>query len=76
MPRSAPGEISPAFVRKVNRGDMTGLSGLQLTEGRTRRRKVRRRAKRLPRGRGWISLNDGPGFALDVARYLEMSGYG
>ena len=76
VPRSAPGEISPAFVHKVNRGDMTGLSGLQLTEGRTRRRKVRRRAKRLPRGRGWISLNDGPGFAFEVARYLEMSGYG
>jgi hypothetical protein len=30
----------------------------------------------VSRGRGWISLNDGPAFALEVARYLEMSGYG
>ena len=24
----------------------------------------------------WISLNDGPGFALELARYLKMSGCG
>ncbi len=59
VPRSAPGEINPAFVHHVNREDMTGLSGLQLTTGRVRRRKVRRRVRRLPRGRGWVSLNDG-----------------
>ena len=34
------------------------------------------RPKRLPWGLGWISLNDGPGFALEVARYLEMTGAG
>jgi hypothetical protein len=57
--------------------DVIGLAGAMLVEAhRPRRRKVRRRAKRLPRGRGWISLNDGPGFALEVARYLEMTGSG
>jgi hypothetical protein len=75
VPRSRPGEINPAFVRNENAG-IIGLAGLQLTTGRVRKRKVRRRVKRLPRGRGWISLNDGPAFALEVARYLDMSGYG
>jgi hypothetical protein len=57
--------------------DVIGLAGVQLLEAhRPRRRKIRRRARRLPRGLGWISLNDGPGFALEVARYLEMSGCG
>lgn len=52
--------------------DVIGLAGAQLVEAhRPGRRKVRRRAKRLPRGLGWISLNDGPGFALEVARYLD-----
>jgi hypothetical protein len=56
--------------------EVVGLAGAQLLAAhRPRRRKVRRRAKRLPRGRGWISLNDGPGFALEVARYLETRGY-
>jgi|KBSMisStaDraftv2_1062788.scaffolds.fasta_scaffold51711_2 hypothetical protein len=39
-------------------------------------RSVRRRVKRLPRVPGWISLNDGPAFASEVARYLQASGYG
>jgi hypothetical protein len=57
--------------------DVIGLSGAQLVDAhRPRRRKVRRRVKRLPRGRGWISLDDGPAFALEVARYLEMTGHG
>ena len=57
--------------------DVIGLAGAQLAEAhRPRRRKVRRRVKRLPRGRGWISVNDGPAFALDVARYLQAAGYG
>ena len=60
-----------------DRPNVIGLAGVELLEAhRPRRRKVRRRAKRLPRGLGWISLNDGPGFALEVARFLEMSGYG
>jgi hypothetical protein len=53
-----------------------GLAGAQLVEAyRPKHRKVRRRAKRMQRGRGWISVNDGPAFAFEVARYLEMSGY-
>jgi hypothetical protein len=57
--------------------EVEGLAGAMMVEarGRARRRKVRRPVKRMYRGRGWISLNDGPVFALEVARYLEMSGY-
>jgi len=56
--------------------DVVGLAGAQLVESRRpRRRKVRRRTKRLARGLGWISLNDGPAFALEIARYLESTGY-
>lgn len=81
VPRSARGEINPAFARWVPQETegaraCMGLAGLQLTGGPVRRRRVRRRAKRLACGRGWVSLNDGPGFALEVARYLQMSGYG
>jgi hypothetical protein len=55
-----------------DRPSVIGLAGVQLLEAhRPRGRKVRRRAKRLPRGLGWISLNDGPGFALEVARQVE-----
>lgn len=55
--------------------DVIGLAGAQLVEAYRPRqyRKVRRRAKRLPRGVGWISLNDGPAFALEVARYLDLA---
>lgn len=56
--------------------DVIGLAGAQLVEAyRPKHRRVRRRAKRMQRGRGWISLNDGPAFALEVARYLEQRGY-
>ena len=68
VPRSGRNEINPAFVH--GDGAVIGLAGLQLTEGKVRRRKVRRRVERMYRGHGWISLNDGPAFALDVARYL------
>jgi hypothetical protein len=69
--RSPGGRVRSAYPEVI------GLAGAQLLEAhRPRRRKVRRRAKRLPRGLGWISLNDGPGFALEVARYLEMAGPG
>ena len=68
VPRSGRNEINPAFVH--GDGAVIGLAGLQLTEGKVRRRKVRRRVQRMYRGHGWISLNDGPAFALDVARYL------
>ena len=49
---------------KVRRAD--------LETGVIRHRKIRRKVKRLPRGLGWISLNDGPAFAADVARYLGL----
>lgn len=56
--------------------EVIGLAGVQLLEAyRPKHRKVRRRAKRMRQGRGWISVNDGPGFALEVARYLEQCGY-
>lgn len=52
--------------------DVQGLAGAQLVEQHTiRYRKVRRRTKRMRNGRGWISLNDAPAFALDLARYLS-----
>jgi hypothetical protein len=70
VPRSGRHEINPAFVH--GDGAVIGLSGLQLTEGKVRRRKVRRRVQRMYRGRGWISLNDGPEFAMAVARYLSQ----
>ena len=81
----AQGITHEVSVRRTKGGDpvsmypeVIGLAGAQMVTAKrkARRRKVRRRAKRLPRGRGWISLNDGPGFALEVARFLEMSGYG
>jgi hypothetical protein len=68
--------VPGGWIRKPPHADVIGLAGVQLLQAhRPRRRKVRRRAKRLARGRGWISLNDGPAFALDVARYLEQRGY-
>lgn len=70
VPRSGRHEVNPAFVH--GDGAVIGLSGLQLTTGKVRRRKVRRRVKRMRGGHGWISLNDGPAFALDVARYLSI----
>ena len=65
VPRSGRNEVNPAFVH--GDGAVIGLAGLQLTAGKIRRRKVRRRAQRMRGGRGWISLNDAPAFALDVA---------
>ncbi len=52
--------------------DVIGLAGAQLVQAHRsfRRRKVRRRTKRLARGLGWISLNDGPAFASEVARVM------
>lgn len=78
VPRSGRGEICPAFVHhdpQETEGARVcmGLAGLQLTAGPVRKRKVRRRVQRLKSGHGWISLNDGPGFALEVARFLELA---
>lgn len=42
----------------------------ETSPGKVRYRNVRRPVKRLPRGRGWISLNDAPAFASALARHL------
>lgn len=40
--------------------------------GRLRRRTVTRRAKTLRRELGFVVVNDGPGFASELARYLDL----
>lgn len=39
--------------------------------GQVRYRKQRRRVDRLRSGRGWVSVNDGPAFASQLARWLN-----
>lgn len=58
---------SQGITREVN------VQRASFKTGVVRHRKVRRRVGRLARGHGWISLNDGPGFALEVARFLELA---
>lgn len=41
------------------------------TTGELRYRNVRRRVKRMKYGRGWVSVNDGPAFASQMARWLS-----
>jgi hypothetical protein len=63
------GRPEPVGTRTV-----IGLSGALLIDAHPpKRRKVRRRAERMRGGRGWISVNDGPGFAGDLARYIDRS---
>lgn len=57
----------------VNRDAVVeGLTGAQLAteKRRVRYRRTTVRAVLLPRGRGWVAVNDGPSFAADLARYL------
>lgn len=51
-----------------------GLAGAQLAEQpeRMRRRNVRRRVRRLASGKGFVSVNDGPQFAMAVARAISL----
>lgn len=50
---------------------IVGLAGAQLLQSRRpRKRKVRRRVQRMRGGAGWVSVNDGPSFAGQLARYL------
>jgi hypothetical protein len=44
---------------------------VSLATGVARYRNVKRRPVRLASGHGWVSLNDAPGFGLDLARYLS-----
>jgi hypothetical protein len=57
-------------------GSVVGLAGAQLLEDHATRpvkfRKTTVRAVHVARGRGWLALNDGPAFAADLARYLEI----
>jgi len=46
---------------------------IDLGTGAVSYRKVRRPVRRVRSGRGWVSVNDGPAFATEVARYLERS---
>lgn len=50
-----------------------GLTGAQLVQEprRVRYRRTTVRAVLVPRGRGWVAVNDGPAFAADLARYLS-----
>lgn len=60
-------------VRIVDWSDrkVVGLAGAQLLAARRpRKRRVRRRVHRLRGGAGWVSVNDGAGFAAELARYL------
>ncbi len=52
--------------------DVIGLSGAYLVEGARPgpRRRLRRRVHRLAGGTGWVSVNNGPAFAMELARYL------
>jgi hypothetical protein len=53
--------------------EVQGLAGVDTIECRTaRRRKVRRRVVRLKNGRGFVSVNDGPGFAAQIAHALSL----
>ncbi|MEV7014111.1 hypothetical protein [Streptosporangium sp. NPDC051022] len=53
---------------------VVGLAGAQLLErvGPTRRRKVRRRVRRFGNGKGFISVNNGQLFAVQLSRALSL----
>lgn len=51
---------------------VVGLAGVQYAQPtRTRYRTVRRRVKRLSTGTGFLCVNDGPGLASSLARWLN-----
>jgi hypothetical protein len=65
-PRARNGRMHPA-AREV-----IGLAGAQLLDAhRVKRRTVRRRARYLHRGGGFVCVNDGPAMAAALARYLS-----
>lgn len=45
---------------------------VEQSTGRIRYRRSRTRAVRLKNGRGWVSVNDGPAMASQLARYLDL----
>lgn len=66
VPRTPGGRVVPVTW------DVRGLAGAQLlaVERHTGTRRVRRRVQRMKHGTGWLSVNDGPAFAVAVARFL------
>jgi hypothetical protein len=53
--------------------DVIGLAGAQLLDAhRVRRRTVRRRARYLHRGAGFVCVNDGPALAAVLARVISI----
>lgn len=66
-PRTKGGRLRPATY------DVIGLAGAQELAAQpvTRTRSVRRRVRRLARGAGWVSVNDGAAFMSQLARYLS-----
>jgi hypothetical protein len=66
-PRARGGRADP------QRRDVIGLAGAQLLDAhRVKRRTVRRRARYLHRGGGFVCVNDGPAMAAALARYLGL----
>lgn len=59
---------------RQERADVIGIAGAQLMERvvRSRKRKVRRRVRRFGNGRGFISVNNGQLFAVQLARALSI----
>lgn len=53
------------FYRPVKR------DRVELATGRVRKRSTMVRTYQVRKGRGWVSLNDAPAFAADVARWLD-----
>ncbi|WP_329094289.1 rolling circle replication-associated protein [Streptosporangium sp. NBC_01469] len=67
-PRTKGGQVRPRDL-------VIGLAGAQLMERArpTRRRKVRRRVRRFASGKGFISVNNGQLFAVQLARALSLT---
>jgi len=68
VPRTRGGQVRPREAIIV------GLAGAQLLQQSSppRRRKVRRRVRRFGNGRGFISVNNGQIFAVQLARALDI----
>ncbi|MEU4235607.1 hypothetical protein AB0F17_66065, partial [Nonomuraea sp. NPDC026600] len=63
---------TPGGRARPDRADIISVAGAQLLaeRGPSRRRKVRRRVRRFGNGRGFISVNNGATFGLQLARAL------
>ncbi|WP_433501827.1 rolling circle replication-associated protein (plasmid) [Sphaerimonospora sp. CA-214678] len=68
VPRTRGGQARPTNA------DVIGLAGAhRMEQGSTRRRRVRRRVRRFASGRGFISVNNGQLFAVQLARALSLT---